>query len=322
VNCFHRGSSNAFIPRFAEIEGFFISGGPRDGPIQILLSPAGLSISNPPRSGRGTLKDQSMFKKNLFALAIAGALFAVPLHAGDFAGAVISYNSGAGYANGFTNPAVVLGAPTTGATPFAPAFQSSQLLSIGAGGFLIVQMQSPILNDPSHPYGLDFNIFGNSFFVESGGGTATGSIFSSTSPGSTEVLVSQDGVNFYELDPALAPTVNYAFPTDGSGNSALPVNPALVPSDFAGLTLAGIRSLYNGSAGGSSYSISWAHDAAGNDVPLSSIDYVEVEVLSGRAQIDSIAAVPEPTALQLLAPSIALMAWCARKNMPGKSNHR
>ena len=259
-----------------------------------------------------------MPKIHLRALAFAGAslVFASTIRAGNFADVVLSYNSGTGFSSGYTNTSTVLGPPTSSATPFAPAFQNTQLLSIGAGGSLVVQFNTPIQNDSSHPFGLDFTIYGNSFFVKSGT-TANGSIFGSA-PGSTRVSVSQDGINFYTLNPALAPTVNYAFPTDGIGDPSLPLNPALSPASFTGLDLAGIRALYNGSAGGGSYDISWAQDSQGNSVDLSSIDYVEVDVLSGKAQIDSFSETPEPTTLALLAPGLAVFAWHFKKSLNNK----
>ena len=259
-----------------------------------------------------------MTKIHLRALALAGAslLFSSNIRADGFADVVLSYNPGTGFSSGFTNTSTVLGAPTSSATPFAPAFRNTQILSIGAGGSLIVEFNTPIQHDSSHPFGLDFTIYGNSFFIESGT-TANGSIFGSA-PGSTRVSVSQDGVNFYVLNPALAPTVNYAFPTDGVGDPTLPVNPTLMPSDFTGLDLAGIRSLYNGSAGGSSYDIAWAQDSQGNSVDLSSIDFVKVDVLSGKAQIDSFSETPEPAAFALLAPGLALLAWHFKKSRNNK----
>ena len=38
------------------------------------------------------------------------------------------------------------------------------------------------------------------------------------------------------------------------------MNPALTAADFAGQDLAGIRALYNGSAGGAGFSLAWAID--------------------------------------------------------------
>src|SRR6185369_10698299 len=108
--------------------------------------------------------------------------------------------------------------------------------------------------------------------------------------------------------PALAPTVGTFYPTDGTGNPQLAVNPALNSSDFAGLNLSGIRGLYNGSAGGGGFDLSWARDGDGNPVDLASVDYVRIDVLSGRTQIDAVAPVPEPAgwALSLL---VAALIW-------------
>src|SRR5437763_6935301 len=41
------------------------------------------------------------------------------------------------------------------------------------------------------------------------------------------------------------------------------LNPALTGSDFAGLNLTGVRSLYNGSAGGGGFDLAWARDVNG-----------------------------------------------------------
>src|SRR5688572_17832556 len=99
-----------------------------------------------------------MSKLRLSVLAIT-SLFVLPtIRAAGFADAVISYNLGSGSANGFTNAATVLGAPTSTANPFSPAFRNTQLLSIGVGGYLTVQFFTPIANDPGNPYGLDFTI--------------------------------------------------------------------------------------------------------------------------------------------------------------------
>src|SRR5439155_1092654 len=75
-------------------------------------------------------------------------------------------------------------------------------------------------------------------------------------------------------------------PTDGSGDFQVPLAPNLTQSDFAGATLDGIRALYRGSGGWASYDISWAQDAAGRSVFLPEINFISVDVLSGRAEID------------------------------------
>src|SRR5205085_1813634 len=108
--------------------------------------------------------------------------------------------------------------------------------------------------DPAHPFGLDFNLFGNSGFIItngdfSGGGITDGSLFGAGT-GITRISVSADNVTYYILDPARVPPVDRSFPTDGAGNFQVAMNPGLGAADFSGKDLIGIRSLYSGSAGG------------------------------------------------------------------------
>jgi hypothetical protein len=107
----------------------------------------------------------------------------------------------------------------------------------------------------------------------------------------------------------LAPAVNYLYPTDGSGDFRLPVNPVLAPGDFAGLTLADIRLLYNGSAGGASYDIAWAQDTNGNPVGLPDVRYVRVDVLTNRVQIAGFAAVAGTVLAEDFSTNPAANGW-------------
>jgi hypothetical protein len=239
-------------------------------------------------------------KKIGSVLALAGLFVMSTTLRAQFADAVISYNSGSGFAAGFTNASTALGAPTPGGgvTPFAPPFAKNQIVSIGAGGSLTLQLDTPIMNNPSDPFGIDFMIFGNTFFVLSGS-TATGAL-GGNNTGTTRVEVSADDVNWFTLNPALAPTVDGIFPTDGTGNPLVAVDPSLTASSFAGQNLAGVRSLYNGSAGGSGFDLAWAQDSLGNDANLAFADYVRIDVLSGKSEIDAISVVPEPATYALV----------------------
>jgi hypothetical protein len=267
-----------------------------------------------------------MKKVRSFVLAFA-SLFVVSNSPAGFADAVIDYNLGSGFASGFTNASTVLGAPAVSVNPFSPAFRNTQLLSIGAGGYLTVQFSTPIANDPGNPYGLDFLIFGNTGFVItngnfSGGGITDGSLLGNN-PGSTRVSVSADNITYYQLNPSLAPIVDGLFPTDGTGNFNFPLNPLLIGSDFAGQGLSGIRLLYNGSAGGMGYDIGWAQDNLGNSVSLPSVNFVRIDVLSGKSEIDAFAAVPEPSTvcLALLAvASVSAMRGFGRRRSSAQSS--
>jgi hypothetical protein len=279
-------------------------------------------------------------QKSLFvSLAAAGALLVPSLASAQFADAVVSYKAGTGFQPGFNTPASALGEPSriTPGTfggpvdPFNPPYLASQLVSLGVGGSLTVQFNSPILNNPGNPFGLDFNIYGNAGFIITNefdldtftwvGTPATDSSLFGSDATATLISVSSDGINFFMLNPALAPLVDSYSPTDGNGDFALPMSPSLTGDSFAGLDLLGLRSLYNGSAGGVGFDISWAQDDIGNSVSLGSISFVRVDVLGGNAEIDGFAVVPEPaSAAFLLLSSLAL--WATRQRQSANHSQR
>lgn len=251
-----------------------------------------------------------MLSVRCFAPVFAG-FFAVSVASAQYADSVATYNSGSGFAPGYTDPTSALGEPsrvTPGmyggpVDPFSPAYLSSQLVSIGIGGSLTLQFNSPIHQDAGHPYGIDFIVFGSAGFTivngdYTGGGVTDGSLFSN-GQGVTRVSVSADGHTFFTLNPALTPAVDSLFPADGSGNFFQAVNPALTSASFNNLDLAGIRSLYAGSGGGAGFDLAWAQDSSGHSVNLDSVNYVRFEVLSDKIEIDGVTVVPEPSVAAL-----------------------
>lgn len=269
---------------------------------------------------------QSVVTKSISVFVGASILALAQTSPAQFATTIVAYDAGVGFQPGYTSASSALGEPshiTPGifggpVDPFNPPFLPTQVVSVGAGGFLTLQFSAPIFNNPANPFGLDFNIFGNSGFIITNSydenfniiGTARtdGSLFGSDAV-ATRVAVSSDGINFFTLNPTLAPTVDSLFPTDGAGDFGLPVNPALTAADFAGLDLAEIRALYLGAGGGRGYDISWAQDNLDQTVLLSSVQYVRIEVLSGNAEIDGLVAVPEPSTIALsLGGWVALIA--------------
>lgn len=260
-----------------------------------------------------------MNKLKLTAAAIAGSAVIVCNTNAQFATSVVDYQSGTGFATEFgtdapyTDSSTALGAPaaaTTGEfgapiTPFNSAFEKEQIVSLGEGGSLTVQFANPIQNNAANPYGLDFMIFGSAGFIDTdwpnGITDGTGSIFGNNAAGVTEVWVGNSTDNMYLLNPSLAPVVDGMLPTDASGNFHLPTNPALGNADFANKTLAEIQALYGGSAGGTGFDLAWAVDGANTPVDLDSIQFVRVDVLSGRSEIDAfgVVMVPEPSTILL-----------------------
>ena len=71
--------------------------------------------------------------KNIcLALALAGGVIAPLISHAQYADAVISYNSGTGFASGFTTASAALGAPASGnaVTPFAAPFAKKDRKSV------------------------------------------------------------------------------------------------------------------------------------------------------------------------------------------------
>jgi len=252
-----------------------------------------------------------MLKNRLLALAAASFVLILGAHAGPFADAVVSYEPGTGFAPRFIHPEAALGEASRvnpfgeAVEPFNPPYGTNQIVSIGAGGHLVLRFHRPVLNHPNHPHGLDFTIFGGTGFIVTnefdlstfdwiGTPSTDSSLFAQTT-GETRVSVSRDGVNFYTLNPALAPNVDSFPPTDSAGDFRIPLAPELAAEDFAGATLDDIRTLYDGSGGGASYDISWAVNARGRSVWLPVIRFIRIDVLGGRAEVDAVAVVaPQP----------------------------
>jgi hypothetical protein len=254
-----------------------------------------------------------MQQVRLSVLALASMFLVSTLSArAQFADAVADYEPGVGISAGFSDPTTALGEPSRvipgmfggPVTPFNPPYLGSQLVSIGAGGALTLRFDNPIHDHPRNRFGVDFIVFGNCGFIITNefsfvtfdwiGTPATdGSLFGANA-GRTRVSVSRDGVNFYALHPALAPTVDGALPTDGAGDFTIPTDPTLTATDFAGLTEAEVRALYHGSAGGVGFDLATAQDEFGNRARLQWITHIRIEVLSGKSEVDGVAAVFNP----------------------------
>lgn len=249
---------------------------------------------------------------------------------------VDQYDAGANPEFGFTDASVAVGAPErmTGETtaggdfisvvsPFNPAFETNEIVSIGEGGSLTVVFDEPIKDAPSNPFGVDFIIFGNGGFIDDD--FPNGRV---TTPALTfgldamRVLVSADGTNFVDLGmrtEGVFPAMGYrdGGPFDDTPGSLLtdftrPVDPSLTLSDFDGLSLAQIRALYDGSGGGTGIDISGSGLGAITHVRIEAPDDGDPGRVS-NVEIDAFAAVPEPrSALLFIMTTFACVAFRRR----------
>ncbi|MCE5322250.1 PEP-CTERM sorting domain-containing protein [bacterium] len=261
----------------------------------------------------------------IWLLSISTAAFAFSPYAAE----LVSYSSDLTGSSLYNDPSAVLG---QAATKFANGSMSSirrtklvepawykgpsgekLITTINAGQYVEVKFDHQVMDDPLNPYGIDFLVFGNSFFVGSGSVsdstnmntyTLTGGIFAEN----MKISVSQDGTDWYTYDDgpygdSIFPTNAYLWDsdnacwTDTESDYTKPVDPSLTASDFAGKTAAEAIALYDGSAGGTGFDLA--------ESGLDWIQYIKVEGVSGFSggEIDGfsdVAAVPEPGSMLAL----------------------
>jgi hypothetical protein len=226
------------------------------------------------------------------SLTGVGGVFAIsttaekPVLPTDFAMRVVAFDGKNGKPSFNVHPEAALGPPSAAATPQVP--DNTGVVSFGWGGSITLAFDRPILNDPLHPGGYDFIVYGNAFYV---GGNEH---ITYQGPGYVEVGldlndngVPDPGEPFYLLrgrpDPGTPPVfplpesffgaidhrrtpmLGYAdvTPTDGRGDPLLPDDPL-------------VDGITPGSAGGDAFDLSWAVDAQGRPVTLDHADFVRI----------------------------------------------
>jgi len=143
------------------------------------------------------------------------------------------------------------------------------ICKINAGGCITVRMGAPVYHNPNNPYGLDFIVFGNSFYVPTGGPAINNAAdlsavpiagLSGTYGHATTVSVSQDGTNWftYPYVPFLLPgdayqwdDFNHVWKNEVASESK-PVNPSL---GFSNTIATNVVDQYVGANGGTGYSL-------------------------------------------------------------------
>ncbi|MHC4993308.1 MAG: hypothetical protein ACYTGC_20260 [Planctomycetota bacterium] len=181
-----------------------------------------------------------------------------------FVDAVEAYEPGTGAAAGYDDPAAALGPPERctgdGVFPGVVSIMNSpwlttEIVSIGEGGSLVLRFDTPVEDHPDNPFGVDLLIFGNAFFVDGGGGIdgifADGGL----------VEVSPDNRRWATIEGV---TADGLFPTQGyldvgpfdetpglvESDFTLPVNPAFTMTHFLGRSYAEAVKVYAGAGGG------------------------------------------------------------------------
>ena len=203
----------------------------------------------------------------------------------------------------YSEPNNVLGHPTMymygmwggPISPVNPAWMEGELFSLesygdeelepgetGGPGYVTIEFDHDVVDDPANPYGLDFIVFGNAMCIRKGNeyyGEADdpgASILKGEgNPEYAKVEVSADGTHWFtdsdwKFADNFAPTLGYLYepaladPALYSGNrwwgraahATKPVNPNVDFSNCANKTLTQVCNAYNGSAGGTGYDIS------------------------------------------------------------------
>ena len=182
--------------------------------------------------------------------------------------------------------------PDHPATPAEQAWGDDQIVKLVAPddsddeacGYVTVEFDHDVVDDPCNPFGLDFIVFSYRFVYVTGGYYATqdpGSVKPSTSSlyaPRGRVEVSADGDKWFEAgeigSDSFAPGLSRVYDTETPDSGAWesdtyangwwgattdatrPFDPSIRLSDFAGATLARICELYDGSAGGTGFDIS------------------------------------------------------------------
>jgi hypothetical protein len=285
----------------------------------------------------------------LFAVFLVSffLLTAVPARADSpYATTLVSYSSDLTGSSLYNDPYAALGQPSTNFknSGFSPATGRVKLVepawNVGlsneklitslnrVGDYITVKFDHQVTDDPNNPYGIDFLVFGNSFYVGSGfvndnSDMSTYRLVGGAFYEPMKVSVSQDGVNWYTYNSG--PYCDSAFPTQAYLWDAVnhawtntlsdftkPVNPTLKSLlETGNMSAADAIALYDGSGGGTGFDLA--------ESGLSWIQYIKVEATSGFAagEVDAfadVAPVPIPGALWLLGTGLAGLAAFRKRN--------
>jgi len=199
---------------------------------------------------------------------LVGLLSVTCLGSDPWADTVVDWVPGLGGAPGYDDPGTAIGPPERFSgegmspgvvSPFQPAWAPHELVSLGAGGSLILGFDEWIENDASNPYGIDLIIFGNSGFID--GGYPFGIVNGLFGADGGDISLSDDGITWHPVPGCLAdsawPTLGWLdaqpyddVPGNEPANHLMPMDPELNWEDLIGLGWDEVMSAYGQSAGG------------------------------------------------------------------------
>jgi hypothetical protein len=216
------------------------------------------------------------------------SIIVLSLISNPWADSVVSFDEGIGGSPGYNIPEVALGEPSrfTGediwpgvVSPFNSPWLANEIVSIGAGGSLVVSFDEPVQDNSANPWGVDVLIFSNTGCMDNSYPNAiVGGLFSNDGG---MIEVSQNGKQWYQITTVLADGL---WPTRGFLDSqpydsiegthpsdfTLPVDPRLTLDDVMNLGNDELMSLYKASGGGTPIDIS--------ETGLSEISFVRITV--------------------------------------------
>ena len=222
-----------------------------------------------------------------------------------WADAVIEWDPGVGGVPGYDNPETALGPPENYSgegidpgvvSPFQPAWTPNEMVSLGAGGILVLSFEEWIENDPKNLHGIDLIIFGNTGFIDAA--YPMGIVNGLFGADGGDLSLSDDGINWHPVPGCLAddawPTLGWldAQPYDESpgvlpANHLLPMDPEKNWEDLVGSGWEDVLLAYGQSAGGVGIDL--------EDVGLERVRFIRIENPASAflsPEIDAIVDVP------------------------------
>ncbi|MEE2906567.1 MAG: hypothetical protein VX527_01925 [Planctomycetota bacterium] len=232
-------------------------------------------------------------------------LFSTVIASDPWADTVVDWQPGIGGVPGYDNPSSVLGPPETYSgegvdpgvvSPFQPAWGPDEIISLGAGGSLVLRFDEWIENDPNNLHGIDLIVFGNAGFID--GGFPFGVVNGLFGADGGELSLSVDGQTWHSVPGCMAddawPTLAWldADPYDdtpglAAANPMIPMDPNSNWTDLIGSGWDAVLEAYGQSAGGVGIDLA--------DIGLERARYVRINVLESALlspEIDAVVDVP------------------------------